>query len=319
MTTVGSALVAAGAPVLVGSSETYRWLEPSSVRCFAKAAWPSVGRLGAIIRGIIVLVGVWRLAHDAPDETAREPASSSAPSVFAEVRRAVREGLADSGLEASVGGSLHAKPRLQALHRARSTGLLRAVAVAVIAALSATAYADPPPVTPRASVRLFVASETEYYVPTKSDRRVQSNFENVMAGVSLFRGRFTVAGGATATSARGYITQYGDHFQDVALATAVGGAGPIFLLRAQPFELWRLSLALDLVGGLVLYAHRFPPGGDVYNFAWRLGGALALRLTDAVSVSTGARWMHVSNGQGLGPQNPSYEGVGFPLGVTYRF
>jgi len=30
----------------------------------------------------------------------------------------------------------------------------------------------------------------------------------------------------------------------------------------------------------------------------------------------GVRWMHVSNGQGLGAQNPSYEGIGFPIALS---
>ena len=68
----------------------------------------------------------------------------------------------------------------------------------------------------------------------------------------------------------------------------------------------------------MVYSDRFPPGGDYYNFTWRMGGSLHIRLTDTVTLTAGARWMHVSNGQGLGRHNPAYESVGFPLGLIYR-
>ena len=78
MTTIGSAFIGAGIPMaLVGYSQTCPWSDPSSGRCFAKATWPTLGLVGAIIGGIILPIGVWRLAHDAPDETTHEPASSS--------------------------------------------------------------------------------------------------------------------------------------------------------------------------------------------------------------------------------------------------
>jgi hypothetical protein len=62
-----------------------------------------------------------------------------------------------------------------------------------------------------------------------------------------------------------------------------------------------------------------PPGGDIYNFTWQLGGALAFRIDERFTLSAGVRRMHVSNGQGLVPRNPSYEGIGFPLGLAVRF
>ena len=110
----------------------------------------------------------------------------------------------------------------------------------------------------------------------------------------------------------------GDVAYRVNLMSAVFGAGPIFLIRCEPFHVRWFAVSLDLLGGLVIYSDRFPPGGDIYNFTWRMGGALLFRLGPRLTLSVGARWMHVSNGQGLNPGNPSYEGVGVPLGLTYR-
>src|SRR5690606_20627380 len=69
----------------------------------------------------------------------------------------------------------------------------------------------------------------------------------------------------------------------------------------------------------VFYRPDFPPGGDFYNLAWQLGGAVAVRITERLRLGFGVRWMHVSNGQGLGAQNPSYEGVGFPVSLDWPF
>jgi hypothetical protein len=166
---------------------------------------------------------------------------------------------------------------------------------------------------------LRLDSEVEYYLPTKAHRSIRSIFANAAAGVSLLHGIFTFEGGITVAGAWGNIIQWDQHFNDVRLDTSVGGAGPMFLIRCDPFHVWRLSLSLDLLSAIVFYSNHFPPGGDIYNFTWRLGGALVFRVNERFSVTVGLRWMHVSNGQGLGAQNPSYEGLGFPVGLLYRF
>jgi hypothetical protein len=160
--------------------------------------------------------------------------------------------------------------------------------------------------------------EEEYYVPTKSDRPIQSGFVNVVGGAEWVPGRLAFLGGATTTGAEGYILQYNAQWQTVRYDTAALGIGPMFLLSWAPLRVGRVSLALDAVGAIVFYDTHFPTGGDIYNFTLRFGGAVAVRILPTLSLSAGGRWMHVSNGQGLGPQNPSYEGAGFHLGVTLR-
>jgi hypothetical protein len=49
-----------------------------------------------------------------------------------------------------------------------------------------------------------------------------------------------------------------------------------------------------------------------------LGGTLAYEIAHGARVELGARWMHVSNGQGLGPFNPSYEAACILLGVQLQ-
>jgi hypothetical protein len=89
----------------------------------------------------------------------------------------------------------------------------------------------------------------------------------------------------------------------------------MFLLRVLPLRIGRLSVTAEMVGAIVFYSSNFPPGGDIYNFTWRFGGAAGYQVTDSLRMMVGVRWRHVSNGQGLGPQNPSYEGIGFPIGL----
>jgi hypothetical protein len=128
----------------------------------------------------------------------------------------------------------------------------------------------------------------------------------------------TFLGGVRITDAHGYILQLNEHFDTVRYDTAAFGAGPMFMVRWEPIRARVASVSLDAVGGVVLYDARFPAGGDIYDFTFRFGGAVAVTMTPRTAIGAGVRWMHLSNGQGLGPQNPSYEGVGFHLGVTFR-
>ncbi len=76
-TTVGAVLLAVGTPLaVVGFENACSWSEPASGRCFAKAAWPVAGAIGAIVGAILLPVGINRLAHDVPDETTHEPAGA---------------------------------------------------------------------------------------------------------------------------------------------------------------------------------------------------------------------------------------------------
>jgi hypothetical protein len=130
------------------------------------------------------------------------------------------------------------------------------------------------------------------------------------AGLSIY-------GGLTFTGAWGYILQWDEHFQDFRYDTGVFGVGPIFLLRLEPLRIGGFSAGVELLGGIVVYTKGFPPGGDIYNFTFRMGVLLGYRISKSLKLEAGVRWMHVSNGQGLGPFNPSYEGLGFLTGVQF--
>lgn len=165
-----------------------------------------------------------------------------------------------------------------------------------------------------------------YYAPTKEDRRIHSVFLDAVVGIELWELLgLSVHGGITSTVASGYITQWNEDFVDVRYDTRVGGLGPMFVARVEPFrplcpgDCAHLSLSLEMTGALVLYTSDFPPGGDLYNFVWRMGGTLGYAVSPRWRIELGGRWMHVSNGQGLGPFNPSYEGAGVTFGSQLAF
>lgn len=70
---------------------------------------------------------------------------------------------------------------------------------------------------------------------------------------------------------------------------------------------------------MIVYDQDFPAGGDRYNFMWRLGPSLSYRVADSYVVGVSYRWMHVSNGRGVTPEDPSYEAEGLSLQVSYAF
>jgi lipid A 3-O-deacylase len=163
---------------------------------------------------------------------------------------------------------------------------------------------------------LLLDISAEYYLPTKTERHIDSVFLNAMIGTELVEVvGLDIYGGVTLTGAWGDIVQLDERFRDVRFGTRAFGAGPAFLLRLEPLRFGGFSFAADMLGAIIFYDRDFPPGGDFYNLSWRIGGTLSYEIADGARVELGARWMHVSNGQGLGPFNPSYEGACVLLGV----
>jgi len=196
----------------------------------------------------------------------------------------------------------------------------------VFAAASLCLYAPAASADDRPHAPVLFGTTVSYFAPTKPGRQIHSVFLDALVGVELWAPLgVSVHGGLTGTVASGYITQWDENFVDVRYDTSVGGAGPMFAIRIEPArplcpgDCAGFSLSLDFTGALVLYTAHFPPGGDIYNFAWRMGGSLGYAVSPRCRLELGARWMHVSNGQGLGGFNPSYEGAGVTLGSQFRW
>jgi hypothetical protein len=101
--------------------------------------------------------------------------------------------------------------------------------------------------------------------------------------------------------------------------TAGGGAGGELALRLLPFPRWFAKPYASLSAGLLFFPlPRFLPGGDAYEFMLSLGAGVEIPLFDRLFVAVGAHWVHLSNGQGLGPFNPAFSGAGFSVEAGYR-
>ncbi len=159
--------------------------------------------------------------------------------------------------------------------------------------------------------------EAEYLAPTHDDRQIRTLSLHARVGRKLLGlSWLSWRAGVTLTTAWGNIVQLDESFRDVRRESSATGAGPTGSLRLSSPPLWGLSLGADASGGLLLYSREFPAGGDVYNFMWRAGLFVEERAAP-VWLGAGLHVMHVSNGQGLGPHNPSYEarGVGMWLAL----
>jgi hypothetical protein len=198
--------------------------------------------------------------------------------------------------------------------------LLTALCSACIA--SAQTKADSSYSSDSNRTRFKIETELEYLAPKDKSRDIQTVLVNVFVGAEKEFWKFlrlSIYGGVTLNYAWGNITQWDSNFQDVVYPNNAFGAGPVFLLRVEPVITKELSVSFDASGGFILYTSHFPAGGDIYNFMWRMGPSLIYSLSEQYSLSAGARWMHVSNGQGLNYHNPSYEAVGGYAGFVGYF
>lgn len=160
----------------------------------------------------------------------------------------------------------------------------------------------------------------EYLWPTKPDRPIRTVTADVGVGRVLSAPLgLTIGVGLTATWASGHIYQLNDALGTDTLETSAFGLGPSVRLAIMPLRLGRVSLGAEASAGLIFYSERFPAGGEYYNGMLRVGPSLSVALGEADRLTVAGKWMHVSNGQGLVPENPSYEALGLSIGVTHGF
>ena len=165
----------------------------------------------------------------------------------------------------------------------------------------------------------------EYLSPTEDSRNIRTINLNAYYLVRKIKtANISIYAGLTATYANGDIMQLeGDINQgtlrEVKYENEAAGIGPG--MQAD-FRFWsknKLSLHLDVSGSVIFYNKDFPAGGGRYNFMWRGGASLSHTIGTDQDIGIGYHLMHVSNGQGLGPQNPSYGAQGVSLQYSVAF
>jgi hypothetical protein len=118
--------------------------------------------------------------------------------------------------------------------------------------------------------------------------------------------------GITASAARGHIRQgIGNDAPD--LVSNAQGLGVTAEARLRLVSAGPLSLNLTLGATPMVHDRGFPAGGTRWNGMFEAGPSLAWRDAAGGHWTVGARWLHLSNGKGLTPENPSYEGRGVAL------
>lgn len=156
----------------------------------------------------------------------------------------------------------------------------------------------------------------EYLTPTRFSNKIQTisvhgffwkkRFESISIKIST---------GFICTYAWGTSRQFKEFGDSLVFVTnhktSAFGAGPVFQIDPTIIKYKRFSVIAEANCGVILYSNRFPYGGDVYNFIFRAGPSLEYKMNDNYSLRIGYRWMHISNGQGNGNQNPFYEAYGF--------
>jgi lipid A 3-O-deacylase len=165
----------------------------------------------------------------------------------------------------------------------------------------------------------------EYLYPTEESRDIQTINLNVYRRIGEFRpAKLAFYAGITATYASGDITQLEGELdqgtlREVNYKNEAAGIGPGLLADLCFLNLGSFSFHFAGSGSFLLYDKQFPAGGDRYNFMWRGGAFLHYAIGNNQELGLGYLWMHVSNGQGMGPHNPSYDAQGMNLTFSFTF
>jgi len=93
------------------------------------------------------------------------------------------------------------------------------------------------------------------------------------------------------------------------------GFGPMG--RWNLLEIKRVRFFGDAGPDVIFTNNPFPAGGTNYDFFLRAGGGAAFRLNESYWLEAGFRWTHISNGQGIGPGNPAWQGRGVAVALRH--
>jgi hypothetical protein len=96
------------------------------------------------------------------------------------------------------------------------------------------------------------------------------------------------------------------------------GLGLAFALRWHFLRHPDFSMYADWGLGLMAARDRFPPAGTRHNGTPHFGLGLSARLRRNAQLLVGLRQLHMSNGKGLVPENPSFDGLGGYIGIALK-
>lgn len=159
------------------------------------------------------------------------------------------------------------------------------------------------------------------FAPIHADRQLHlTNAHAYVLQKDISALRLSLKFGASVSRATGHITQLqgsdSDGLMQQNYDSPAWGIGPSIEAKAAIWTTHSVRLTMDLSAAGMLYDRAFPAGGLRYNGVFQIGPSVDFAIGPRQSLSVGARWLHLSNGHGLTPQNPSFEGRG--LVVRYQ-
>lgn len=157
--------------------------------------------------------------------------------------------------------------------------------------------------------------EWDFFKPMASSRDIDTVSLHILDKISENKGR-SVYRGFTITRPQGNMIP---NQQVQVQESSATGIGLIYMVRNEKFRSGKLSAAIDMSGGFIVYDKKFPAGGENYNFMWRIGPRLIYQFTPHSSINMGYMLMHVSNGLHSETHNPSYNARGVSIGVDTKF
>ncbi|WP_021166762.1 Lipid A 3-O-deacylase (PagL) [Sporomusa ovata DSM 2662] len=153
----------------------------------------------------------------------------------------------------------------------------------------------------------------DYLTTSQNDRDLDTVSLHILKKISGTKNK-SIYRGITITRPLGNVTlEHQTQSQD---SSAVG-IGPIYMIRAEKPYAGKLSAALDMSGGVILYDKPFPAGGRYYDFMWRVGPKFIYKFNDNSSINVGYMLMHVSNG--FKTHNPGYDAHGISFGFVTNY
>ncbi len=164
-----------------------------------------------------------------------------------------------------------------------------------------------------------------YFYPIEESRNIRTANINAFYPFHEFEKiNLSLYAVMTATYATGDITQLEGELEEgtlreVNFENSAFGIGPGLSVDMGLLRVSKLSFHLNGTGSFILYNNEFPAGGDYYNFMWRGGPKIEFDFGRSRAIGLLFQWMHVSNGQGVGSQNPSYDAEGVALQFTGFF
>lgn len=180
-------------------------------------------------------------------------------------------------------------------------------------------------VNERKTDKIPISLSVDYFYPVEKSRNIDTINFNAYYPIKEFNKiGLILYGELTCTFASGDITQLEGEFSEGTLHEVnydneAFGIGPGLWTDFSVLNGDTISFHIGGGGNFIAYNKNFPAGGDRYNFMWRAGPMLKIHIGNKRNIGIGYLWMHVSNGQGAGPQNPSYEAQGISVYFSSAF